>query len=218
MKLSEAKNKIDDIIGIPFKELLSEDQINEMFIINKGKTGQLLERIIGLNLSNTTLDFEDGELKTNKCNRNGNPMETMFITQIASMIDELLNENPFKDTKLYEKLKHLLYVPIFKEGPATEWMFLQCIEIDLTLPKYAKLEAQLEADYYHICALMNQQLSSASNAMLHTVNGNFIQIRTKDSKPYHPIISQKYNRKVSDKNRAFYFKKEFMKYITSLEK
>ena len=31
------------------------------------------------------------------------------------------------------------------------------------------------------------------------------------------IYSNIYEREISDKNRAFYFKKEFMKYITSLE-
>ena len=64
---------------------------------------------------------------------------------------------------------------------------------------------------------MNEQLSLSKRANLHTVNGKFIQIRTKDSKPYTPIYSQKYGRVISDKNRAFYFKKEFMQYIMSLE-
>lgn len=59
-------------------------------IINKGKSGQLLEIILGLNLSNTNLDFEDGELKTNKCDVTGNPLETMFITRISKMVDDLL--------------------------------------------------------------------------------------------------------------------------------
>ena len=64
---------------------------------------------------------------------------------------------------------------------------------------------------------MNNQLSASKSTMLHTVNGRFIQIRTKDSKPYTPIYSQKYGRIISDKNRAFYFKKEFMYYIKELE-
>lgn len=91
------------------------------------------------------------------------------------------------------------------------------IEVDLSDAKYAELAKQLEADYYHICSEMNKQLSSSNTAMLHTVNGKFIQIRTKDSQPYTPIYSKKYDRIISDKNRAFYFKKEFMRYIKSLE-
>ena len=96
-------------------------------------------------------------------------------------------------------------------------MFLKPIPIDLSLPKYHELSLQLETDYYDICDKLNDQLCRSNSATLHTASGKFIQIRTKDSKPYHPIYSTLYNRIVSDKNRAFYFKKEFMKYITSLE-
>lgn len=219
MKLKDAKEKIDKLANIPFSDYLSEEQVGDaMMIINKGKTGQLLELTIGLDLSNTPLDFEDGELKTNKCNRVGKPKETMFITQTASMIDELLDRKPFEETKLHEKLKHLLYVPISKDGPASEWKYLPCVEVDLSAPEYEELSAQLEEDYYRICDLMNEQLSQSETATLHTVSGKFIQIRTKDSKPYHPIYSQKYERIISDKNRAFYFKKDFMNYIVSSEK
>lgn len=218
MKLIEAQKLIDKLAYIPFKEYLSPEQVQDaMMIINKGKTGQLLELTIGLNLSNTTLDFDDGELKTNKCDRTGKPLETMFITQTASIIDELLSRRRFQETKLYKKIQRLLYVPISKDGSPAEWMYLTPIQIDLSLPKYAMLAAQLEEDYYDICDQLNAQLSKSSNATLHTVSGKFIQIRTKDSKPYHPIYSDSYNREISDKNRAFYFKKDYMKYIVSLK-
>lgn len=215
MKLSEAQIRIEKLAHIPFKEYLSPSQIQDaMMIINKGKTGQLLELTIGLHLSNTTLDFDDGELKTNKCDRFGKPLETMFITQTASMIDDLLSRRRFEETKLYKKLQRLLYVPISKDGPPAEWMYLSPIKIDLSLPKYSVLAKQLEADYYNICEQLNEQLLKSNSATLHTANGEFIQIRTKDSKPYHPIYSEIYGREISNKNRAFYFKKEFMKYIT----
>lgn len=217
MKLIEAQTKIEQLAFIPFKEYLSPTQVEDaMMIINKGRTGQLLELTIGLNLSNTTLDFEDGELKTNKCDRFGKPLETMFITQTASIIDELLSKKNFQDTKVYQKLRRLLYVPISKDGNPGDWMYLSPIQVDLSLPKYAALAQQLEADYYNICSQMIQQLSESNTATLHTVSGEFIQVRTKDSKPYHPIYSNLYQRQISDKNRAFYFKKEFMKYITEL--
>lgn len=218
MKLAEAQTRIEKLAYIPFRDYLSPEQVQDAMIkINKGKTGQLLELTIGLNLSNTTLDFEDGELKTNKCDRTGKPLETMFITQTASIIDELLSKRRFQDTKLYKKFQRLLYVPISKDGTPAEWMYLSPIQVDLSLPKYAALAEQLEADYYNICDQLKEQLSQSNEATLHTASGKFIQIRTKDSKPYHPIYSHIYGRAISDKNRAFYFKKEFMKYITSLE-
>ena len=101
MKLSEAEIKIQRLANIPFKDYLNPDVFKDaMLKLNKGKTGQLLELTIGLQLSNTTLDFEDGELKTNKCNRLGVPLETMFITQTSSMIDELLSRKNFFQTKV----------------------------------------------------------------------------------------------------------------------
>lgn len=217
MKLSTARELITPIVNKPFCEYVPSEVLKDA-ILNKGKTGQFLELTIGLKLSSSTLDFEDGELKTNKCDQLGIPKETMFITQVSSIIDELIATQPFEETKLYRKLSHLLYVPICKTGSPADWMYLPCLEVNLSLPKYSELKAILEADYYSICKQINAQLSQSPCSTLHTVNGNFLQIRTKDSKPYHPIFSRHYNRIVSDKNRAFYFKKDYMQYIVSLEK
>ena len=66
MKLIEAQTRIEKLAYVPFKEYLLPNQVQDaMMKINKGKTGQLLELTIGLELSNTPLDFEDGELKMN---------------------------------------------------------------------------------------------------------------------------------------------------------
>lgn len=72
-------------------------------------------------------------------------------------------------------------------------------------------------DYIDICDILNDQLCLSPDAMLHTANGKYIQIRTKDSIPYHAIYSRKYDRIVSDKNRAFYFKIPCLKYLITLE-
>ena len=112
MKLRDAQDKILRICNIPFSELFTEADF-ETIIKNKGKTGQLLELALGKKLDSFNIDFEDGELKSNKCDRNGKPLETVFITQIASVIDELLEERPFQETYLYEKISNMLYVPVF---------------------------------------------------------------------------------------------------------
>lgn len=216
MKLEEAYNSIQKFIGKRFDEILSPEQMQDI-IKNKGKSGQLLEILLGMKNTNTTLDFEDGELKTNKCDKDGKPLETMFITQISGMIDELLNEKNFYDSKVYKKINNLLYVPISKIGQPSEWIILSAIHVNLENYKYYKLKKQLESDYYKICKLLNEYINTSSDGFIHTSNGQFIQIRSKDSKPYFPIHSVKYNKNISNKNHAFYFKKEFMKYIVSLE-
>lgn len=95
MRLEEACRRFNELAGIRFGDLFSPTDMN-MIIINKGKTGQLLELSLGMHLSSTNLDFDDGELKTNKCDAAGNPRETVFITQISSVIDELIQERPFE--------------------------------------------------------------------------------------------------------------------------
>lgn len=143
MLLNEAFFAIKDLVGIQFKDIFSESQLEDI-IKNKGKSGQILELAIGLKNTNVTLDFEDGELKTNKCNAKGKPLETMFITQISGIIDELLDEKNFEETKLYKKINNLLYVPISKEGNPKEWFIIDAIHIDLKWDKYSFVAKQLE--------------------------------------------------------------------------
>jgi DNA mismatch repair protein MutH len=210
MKLREACERFNSIAGIKFGELFSPSDM-EMIIINKGKTGQLLELSLGMHLSNSNLDFEDGELKTNKCDAYGHPKETVFITQISNAIDELINEKPFEETHLYQKISNILYVPVCKEDrdPAN-WMFLPSINIDLNMPQFAELKDIWRSDYYSICRQLKNHIETSPDRFIHTSNGRHIQIRSKDSKPYHPIFSNTYGRYVSNKNHAFYFQKSFV--------
>lgn len=207
MLLSEAKEKIRPLIGKRLADVLSPADL-EGIIVNKGKTGQLLEIVLGMQNSPNPLDFDDGELKTNKCNKSGHPMETMFITQIMSIIDELIQYRDFYETHIYNKIRNLLYVPICKEGTPDNWVFLPYTHVQLESPRFQQIKCQLEKDYYSICKQINEHVQSGRG--LHTSSGIFIQIRTKDSKPYRPIFSRVYNEYVSNKNFAFYFKKEFM--------
>lgn len=209
MKLKVAQELIKDICGIPFSKLFNEDDF-ETIIQNKGKTGQLLELASGKNLDSANLDFEDGELKSNKCDATGKPLETVFITQISSIIDELISEKPFEETHLYEKISNMLYVPVCKVGDPHNWMFLDAIHIDLSKPEFSSLLDIWRDDYYSICKQLKEHIETSKDGFIHTSKGKHIQVRSKDSKPYHPIYSNIYGRYVSNKNHAFYFQKQFV--------
>lgn len=209
MKLKDAQERIIQICNIPFSEMFDEKDF-PMIIKNKGKTGQLLEMALGKKLDNSNLDFEDGELKSNKCDKNGKPLETVFITQIASIVDELIEEKPFEETHLYEKISNILYVPVCKEGEPHNWIFLDAIHIDLKNPDFSSLLKIWEEDYYSICRQLKKHIETSRDDFIHTSNGTHIQVRSKDSKPYHPIYSERYGREVSNKNHAFYFQKQFV--------
>lgn len=221
MKLEEACKRFNKISGIRFGELFSPSDMKSI-IINKGKTGQLLELALGMRLSSANLDFEDGELKTNKCNANGKPKETVFITQISSIIDELIQEKPFEKTHLYEKISNILYVPVCKDGNPRNWMFLPSINVDLRMRKFSNLKKIWESDYYSICRQLKKHIETSPDGFIHTSNGQHLQIRSKDvrdrSGNYHPIYSRIYGRDVSNKNHAFYFQKQFVYDIQEINK
>lgn len=209
MKLKEAQEKIIKLCNIPFSEIFTDDDF-ETIIKNKGKTGQLLELALGKKLDSFNIDFEDGELKSNKCDATGKPLETVFITQIASVIDELLQKKKFEETHLYEKINNMLYVPVCKVGNPRTWMFLDAVHIDLTDKRFSSLLDIWREDYYSICEQLKNHIETQKDRFIHTSNGTRIQIRSKDSKPYHPIYSNTYGRYVSNKNHAFYFQKQFV--------
>lgn len=208
MKLSEAKTRFEKIINRPFGSIFTG--ANYDWVVNKGKAGQALEIVLGLQNTPNPLDFEDGELKTNKCDAHGNPKETVFISQILSVIDDMFRGTPFEESHLCQKISNILYVPVCKDGEPRDWMFLQPIHIDLKEQRFAELKRIWREDYYSICEQLKKHVVTSADGFIHTSNGRHIQVRSKDSKPYHPIYSTVYGRYVSNKNHAFYFQKQFV--------
>lgn len=215
MRLDDARKLIEPLAGRPFGELLDATLLRDLHT-NKGNVGQVLEQLLGLRLSSRHLDFDDGELKTNKVHLSGKPIETVFIMQLSSQVDDVLSRVPFRDLDLSRKVENLLYVPVYREGPEREWMFLPPIHIDMRTPKYAFMLDLLEQDYLVISRTLRAQVEAGPTSTIHTASGRYMQVRTKDSRPYHPIFSSKYGRYISDKNYAFYFKWDFMIYLQSL--
>ena len=214
MKLEEANQALTHLVNIPFGQLFSQKNLSELRR-NKGKAGQLLELALGLHLSNTNLDFEDGELKSNKCDKLGDPLETIFITQVSNMVDELFHNIPFEKTHLFEKIRNILYVPVCKEGNPEEWFFLPSIHVDTQTDRFAPLLNIWQNDYETICKKLKNDVEHGSDHCIHTANGEQLQIRSKDSKNksglYNPIFSTTYGRYVSNKNYAFYFQRLVVK-------
>ena len=216
MKLAEAYPILKAACNVPFGELFKDHP--EDLITNKGHVGQLLEEYIGLKLGNSLTDFEDGELKTNKTSPDGKPRETMFIRQIKSDFDTLVGRprTQFEKSSVYNKIKNLLIVSVVKDAPmARDWYFLDVAHVNLA--RNRELHDQLSADYHIICDQFIEQIETGKDGLIHTSSGHYMQIRTKDSKnakgKYIPIFSETYQRDISTKNHAFYFKKTYMRDI-----
>jgi len=214
MKLKKARAILKKVAGKEFSQIFTPQQLNQISnnTTNKGVVGQVLELSLGLTNNSNTLDFVDGELKTNSCDKLGKPKETVAITQISSEIDQILSVDRFKSSKLYKKITKLLFVLVYKEKslPVEQWRIVDIIYINLKNPFNMKILWQLKRDYSEIRRQMKEQIEVGGDGLLHTANGKYLQIRTKDSAPYSPIFSNIYGREISSKNFAFYFQKSFV--------
>ena len=218
MTLQEGFEIIKKIPNQPFKTIFQGQDLTDI-IKNKGKTGQLMETIIlKLKLSNKHLDFTDGELKTNKSKADGTPDETMAICQISSLFDDMLDDNFDLDNNyIIEKLNNMIYVQVDKSSKNPEdWKIFPPQHVTITDNKYMEWYKKIKNDLFEICTIIKQICESGK--MLHSTKGpgHYIQIRTKDSNPYHPIFSKRYNRFVSDKNFAIYITTEGLKELVRL--
>ena len=211
MKALEGYKKLIKIKGKRISEI--KDFKSKEAVINKGGFGQLIEKYIGLDNTSKHIDFIDGDLKTNKTNPIGIPMETIFITQIKSIIDEmLLSKKTTYQNRIFKKIKNLLYVGVCKEprNNIQNWKITNVILINQkTSPLFYQ---QIEKDYFTICSKLKRHVNNTG--MIHTSNGEYMQVRTKDSKPYKPIYSENLKTNISNKNFALYLMpRKFMKIL-----
>ncbi|NBW98110.1 DNA mismatch repair protein MutH [bacterium] len=183
---------------------------------DKGFLGKFLERMLNIPNSNGHLDLQGGELKCCVCKIDGEPRQTVAITQIGSWLDQILKNSDFSQSHLFSKIRKLIYAPICGVGDRSTWYFFPPVLVDLDDPKYSTIRTLLEEDYKDIAQILNNDIKTFGK--IGTSNGVFIQLRTKDTKSsktkaYHPIFSQMYNLQVSEKNYAFYFRKPFLEKI-----
>ena len=135
--------------------------------VNKGGVGQFIEKLIGLKNTNSLTDFSDGELKTNKADTDGAPLETMFISQISSNFDQLISDQiSFEDSWIYQKIKNLLYVPICKvDNNPDKWYIQSAYHVQIN--EGGELFRQLSADFTQIKSKLLADINSG-DGYIHT--------------------------------------------------
>ena len=106
-------------------------------------------------------------------------------------------------------MKRMIYVPVCKQGGSKNWFLFPPIFLDLESPLFALIREILKSDYEDISRMLKRQI--ATTGRIHTSNGVFLQVRTKDSDKtkYKPIQTEQYGI-ISDKNYGFYCMKPFM--------
>ena len=146
-----------------------------------------MELALGIPNSSKLTDLVDGELKSYTKG------ESVAVTQLKHTLPEIFNNTPFNKSKLGIKISRTLYVAFDRNnnflGTAT----------------HTETNKLIESDYYDICEYIRNAKT------LHTFTGSngVLQIRTKDSKPYHPIIWE--GKQISNKGFAFYLTGRYIK-------
>ena len=165
---------------------------------NKGVRGQLLELALGIPNSSKLTDMVDGELKS------FTKGESIAVTQLKHTLQQIFDKTPFQQTKIGIKLQQTLYVGFDRQN---NFLGTTTLTPD-TAPEHYEL---LQNDYDFIANRIRQSFYNKSE--LNTINGlnGLLQIRTKDSKPYHPIYYK--TQMLKNKGMAFYLTGRFAKSI-----
>ena len=209
MDIDDAWRATESLTRRPFREFIPARDMNLMRR-NKGRAGQLLERSIGLAHSTALTDFAVGDLKSYKCDRVGVPRETMAIHSVGDEIDLLVSRQPFAESSLHLKTQRLIVLGVCKDAADPGDWFIACRRIVDARPG-TEWNQRFERSYGKILDVFHAHL--ARDGRFHTSSGTFIQLRTKDAKPYKMLYSTIRRSTVSDKNVAFYFQKLFMEQL-----
>jgi DNA mismatch repair protein MutH len=206
LNTEDAFAEISKISGKTFKELgLTDDQIN------KGGTGQNLMLMIGLTLTGDLLDTTDGEIKSTMF-VNNKPKETVAVTQLQHLLEEIVNKTDWEKSSLYKKLYRTIYVPVHKDSKnPLDWYYGEPVLLEHS--GTGDLSTRLKEDYEFIASKIRVIIKN--NEQIHTINGpnSFLQIRTKASKSsstgeYTPMVYK--GHQLSNKYYAFYLRKDFL--------
>jgi DNA mismatch repair protein MutH len=188
VNVETALKRIQEIEGIPLGKLFTDITRNEVSHghINKGYAGQILELVIGLDLSVSLNDLTDGEIKTTIL-RNNRTREWIPITVLNHLLGEMVNNLPWEQTKVYKKIRHFILVPCHKDSKNwQEWHFAAPIRVSAETDSV--LNSKFKEDYEYISSQIRKVISTGQ--LLHTTSGPnyYLQIRTKDNPPYKPFL------------------------------
>ena len=161
----------------------------------------------------------DKVLKTYKAHDDGSAQQTSSFATIGPFIDGLAGGIGFELTPLYRQLVDVVLLPVFHDGPAADWCVFSPTAFAVTDPVLRPEAARLDAEYRLICERLArdyERLEKDPAAVIKTGTtsvGRYLQIRTKDAKPYHPMQSPRLGIPVSDKTYGFYLTTGFLDHL-----
>ena len=148
---------------------------------NKGSVGGEFEKKIGILKSSERCDYLDGgDCKTLKF-KNNKPAESCDIIMLQEILHEAMNNVPFYESAVYEKIQKVHFAPINKDGDIDEWTFGENFVISKeTHPElYKQFEVEYERITEHIRTLVNSGQYISASAVNQGRTNKYIEIRPK---------------------------------------
>ncbi len=206
MLTTEALARLEDLWGQPLGALVPTDVLARL--ADKGGAGRAVEAVLGIDPGHRLLDFDDGELKTYRADRDGNPRETVCIHQLGDDFDDLLRGARFARTRLYRKIRNVVLVGVDKEDqdPA-DWRVV--LVHHLRLPPEGYWTFHLERSFVDVREELRRRMERRE--VFTTVSSDYLQLRVKDGRPYRPLFSRHLGRHVSNKQVGWYFTRRLLR-------
>lgn len=208
MTVEEGKSRLTEI---QFRRLRDIPMVLSSGLIpsDKGYAGKILEELIGLSPKRGN-DFVDGELKTCNFTKAALPKENVYVTQVRPIIDDLLCAQPFEESSLFEKIKNVLIVPVYRPTKSPfDWMYFHPLQLSYHDCSQRDIYNAIKADYNSICSHLSVIVDNA-RYLEKTFNGKYLQLRNKDYRPYKAIFSEYHQAHISDRDFAFWLQKALL--------
>ena len=131
------------------------DLLGDIDTRNKGQVGSKFENYIGIPTTRDRCDYskygsiEAGDCKTLKFKK-GIPSECCDIIMLQDILSEAMNNVPFSESSVYEKIQQVHFAPINRDGKVEEWTFGENFIISDYDEKWNPIYEQMEKDYNHI--------------------------------------------------------------------
>jgi DNA mismatch repair protein MutH len=210
MTLEEAKERLE---GYQLRWLSDIPELAgcKVNLRDKGIAGKLLEQLLGLPPGKRGRDFSNGELKTTEFTKEDRPKQTVYVHQLRPVIDDLLRGQEFEDSQLFSLIRNVLIVPVYrrvKDAPST-WMFFHPLHMCLDDPAQADLREALARDFWLLRETIEILLDGGS-ILYSKLDQRYLEVRNKDGSKYRPIYSAVHGRYVSERDFAFWLKKDLL--------
>lgn len=157
LSVDEAYSFLMQMSNRSFSEIFTSEVFENFSSKSKGKSGDMVEALLGKSLDNAPLDFYDGELKSYDARENGVPTNAIKIKMITQQVDWMLNldgtvQNYYWGTPFADKLSQILFAPIHKPSKnENDWTMLCPFLISQYDNEWDWLYDKLAEDLYDIC-------------------------------------------------------------------